>query len=81
MFPAWWKWELELTSHLENRIVDREFSEIDLRIMIENASGCIRNKVKGRWLIKTKHKKKSWEIIIVPDFEEKVIVVITAYPV
>ncbi|MBC8183221.1 hypothetical protein H8E88_19120 [candidate division KSB1 bacterium] len=68
MFPTWWNWELELTSHLEKRMVDRDFSEIDLRIMLENASVCIRDKVEGRWMIKTKYNRKKWEMIVEPDF-------------
>jgi hypothetical protein len=30
-WPEWWEWELELTAHLEKRMLDRDFNEIDLR--------------------------------------------------
>ena len=36
-WPDWWEWELELSPHLEKRMVDRDFTELDLRTMLENA--------------------------------------------
>jgi len=33
--PGWWDFELELSPHLEDRMIDRDFSEADLRLMIE----------------------------------------------
>jgi len=38
--PDWWEWELELT-HLEKRMEDREFAEVDLRAMLEQAEAII----------------------------------------
>jgi len=38
-WPSWWDWELEFTPHIIKRTVDRRFSEIDLRAMLENARG------------------------------------------
>ncbi|HUP01553.1 MAG TPA: hypothetical protein VM737_08550 [Gemmatimonadota bacterium] len=43
--PDWWEWELELTPHLERRMEDRDFSEIDLRKMFEEAHDHRRNAV------------------------------------
>jgi len=37
MGPEWWDWEPELSPHLEKRMADRDFNEIDLRSMLENA--------------------------------------------
>jgi hypothetical protein len=34
-WPTWWEWEIEITSHLETRMEDRDFTEIDLRQMLE----------------------------------------------
>lgn len=47
--PEWWAWELEITPHAEKRMEDREFSEIDLRGMLDAASGILRiiSKVDG----------------------------------
>lgn len=36
-WPDWWEWEVELTPHLERRMEDRSFSEVDLRGMLERA--------------------------------------------
>ena len=38
--PPWWEWELELTPHLLKRMVDRGFTELDLREMLEDATNC-----------------------------------------
>ncbi|MCK4416596.1 MAG: DUF4258 domain-containing protein [Candidatus Latescibacteria bacterium] len=81
MWPEWWDWELELSPHLEKRMVDRNFNEIDLREMLENAKGYYRDIVKGRWVMETKHRRRPWEIIVEPDPEEQLLVIITAYPV
>ena len=81
MWPEWWIWELEFTPHLDKRMSDRDFTEIDIRIMFDNASGYIQDKVEGRWIIRTRHKGKRWEIIVEPDFKDKLLVIVTAYPV
>jgi len=62
-------------------MADRRFSEIDLRRMLERASGHHEDVVAGRWVIKTKHQGKAWEVIVEPDFERELLVVITAYAV
>ena len=31
--PDWWDWEVELTAHIEKRMEDRDFTEVDLRAM------------------------------------------------
>lgn len=35
--PHWWAWDLELSPHLLKRMIDRGFTEVDLRRMIEDA--------------------------------------------
>jgi hypothetical protein len=80
-WPDWWRWELELSSHVEKRMEDRNFSEVALRQMLEGAAGYREDVVEGRWVIQAKHRMVSWEIIVEPDEEEKLMVVITAYPV
>lgn len=66
---------------LEKRMVDRDFNECDLRTMLENAKGYYPDIVEGRWVIETKHSRQAWEVIVEPDSDEKLLVVITAYPV
>ena len=80
-WPAWWNWELELSPHLLKRMTDRRFSEIDLRRMFERASGYREDVVEGRWVIETRHRGRSWEVIVEPDRERQLLVVVTAYPV
>jgi len=38
-WPPWWVWELELSPHLLKRMEDRRFTEVDLRRMLEQATG------------------------------------------
>jgi hypothetical protein len=80
-WPEWWDWELELSPHLFKRMEDRRFTEIDLRRMLERASGYREDVVEGRWVIETIHRRKPWEVIVEPDAERQLLVVVTAYPV
>ncbi len=80
-WPQWWEWELEITPHLERRMEDREFTEVDLRDMLERARGYRPDVVEGRWIIETSHRRERWEVIVEPDSEEHLLVVVTAYPV
>jgi len=34
--PYWWDWEFDFSRHVLERMVDRGFGEIDLRLMIES---------------------------------------------
>lgn len=63
------------------RMVDRRFTEIDLRRMLGRAGGYTRDIVEGRWIVGTRHRGRNWEVIVEPDFDAEVLVVITAYPV
>ena len=62
-------------------MVDRRFTEVDLRRMLERAKGHRRDIVEGRWVIETSHRRKPWEVIVEPDYELELLIVITAYPV
>ncbi len=78
-WPSWWSWELELSPHLLKRMVDRQFSEVDLRRMLEYATGFREDVVEGRWIIEARHERRPWEVIVEPDFDAKTLVVVTAY--
>jgi len=80
-WPDWWDWELELSPHLLKRMTDRSFNEIDLRRMLERASDYREDVVEGRLVIETRHRGRPWEVIVEPDRERQLLVVITAYPV
>jgi hypothetical protein len=79
-WPEWWSWELELMPHLLKRMEDRDFTEVDLRSMLERASGFSPDIVDGRFVVATRHAKRPWEVIVEPDGEDQLLLVITAYP-
>lgn len=78
-WPLWWSWDLELTPHLEKRMEDRQFTEVDLRTMLHEATGYHPDIVLGRFVIETKHLGRQWEVVVEPDVDESLLVVITAY--
>ena len=77
--PDWWSFELELSGHILDRMLDRGFSEADLRLMFETASLMRAGRLDGRWIVETTHQRESWEIVVEPDYADRVIVVVTAY--
>lgn len=81
VWPHWWAWELDLTPHLLKRMEDRDFNEIDLRAMLEQALAYRPDAVDGRWVIEARHNRRRWEIIVEPDELERLLVVVTAYPI
>ncbi|MFW6054864.1 MAG: DUF4258 domain-containing protein [Thermodesulfobacteriota bacterium] len=80
-WPEWWAWDIELTSHLIKRMEDRSFNEVELRKMLSNARNHKIDVVEGRWIIETRHERHPWHVIVEPDEVEKLLVIITAYPV
>ena len=79
-WPEWWKWEIEITPHIEKRMVQRGFNEIDLRTMLHNYTGYNKGREPGRYIILSKMGKLNWEIIVEPDYVQKLLVIVTAYP-
>lgn len=80
-WPPWWEWELGLWDHVEERMEDRSFAEVDLRRMMEEAKGYKKARRKGRWIIETSHLGQRWEVIVKPDYDAEILDVVTAYPV
>ncbi len=37
--------------------------------------------VDGRWVVETLHARHPWEVVVEPDEEARLLIVITAYPV
>jgi len=60
-------------------MVDRDFTEVDLRAMLENAEAYRLDVVEGRWIIETRHRRNPWHVIVEPDPSESLLVVVTAY--
>ncbi len=79
--PVWWSWDLELTPHLEKRMEDRDFTEVDLRSMLHSAADFREDVVEGRFVIPAKLRRRKWEVVVEPDEDAHLLVVITAYPV
>src|SRR2546428_12378323 len=52
---------------------DRRFTEIDLRRMLQQATGYREDVVEGRWVIETRHRRKAWEVIVEPDRERRLV--------
>lgn len=80
-FPGWWKWEIEFTPHLEKRMEDRGFTEVDLRFMLEHATSYRPSEVESRFVIATRFRGRPWEVVVEPDDVEHLLVVVTAYGV
>ncbi len=80
-WPNWWQWELELTPQVERRVEDRDFTEVDLREMLEDARGYRQDVVEERWIIESRHRNRGWEVFVEPDADNKRLVIVTAYPV
>jgi hypothetical protein len=62
-------------------MVDRGFNEIDLRRMLEHAAGYREDVLAYRWVIETRHRRRAWEVVVEPDSERHMLVIVTAYPV
>ena len=60
---------------------DRAFNEVDVRRMLEHASGHHPDIIEGRFVIEARHAAQAWEVIVEPDEMRQFLVVITAYPV
>ncbi len=80
-FPDWWDWELELTPHVEKRMEDRGFTEVDLRQMLEQATGFRPDVIDGRFVVETRFRGVAWAVVVEPDEMEHLLVVVTAFGV
>ncbi len=80
-FPEWWNWDLSFTSHAELRMEQRGVTEVDVRTMLEKATAFDRNVVEGRFMIHVRHLQKPWIVIVEPDADAKLLVVVTVYEV
>jgi hypothetical protein len=60
---------------------DRGFNEVDLRRMLQHASGYAPDIMVGRFVIEARHAGQSWAVVVEPDEKRQLLVVVTAYPV
>lgn len=80
-FPEWWNWELSFTGHAELRMEQRGVTEVDVRAMLELAMRYEASVVEGRFMIHAMHKQRPWIIIVEPDVDAQLLVVVTQYEV
>jgi len=80
-FPAWWTWDLSFTPHAELRIEQRGVTEVDVRAMLERAIGFEPSVVEGRFMIHVARNNRPWIVIVEPDIDASLLVVVTAYEV
>ncbi len=69
-----------MSPHLLKRMGDRRFTEVDVRRMLHVATRLRRDIEPGRWVAVTRHRRARWEVIVEPDADAQLLVVITAYP-
>jgi hypothetical protein len=60
---------------------DRGFNEVDVRRMLEHASGYTPDIMVGRFVIEARHAGQSWAVVVEPDEKRQLLMVVTAYPV
>ena len=79
VWPPWWEWELAFTSYTGGRMEARLCTEVDVRRMMENAIDYYRSRREGRWVIETRFRQAPWKVIVEPDPDREVLVVVTVY--
>jgi len=60
---------------------ERELSEAELRVMLDDAGECRASVAPGRFVILSRLGSDTWEIVVEPDELEEALVVVTAYRV
>lgn len=79
MWPEWWDWELAFTGHVELRMEQRDVTEVELRSMLQRASSYSPSVVEGRFMIETTHRGRPWIVVVEPDPDERLLVIVTVY--
>ena len=80
-FPVWWNWELSFTPHAELRMEQRGVTEVDVRAMLERATTLEPSVVDGRFMIPVTLQNQPWMVIVEPDLDERLLVLVTVYEV
>jgi hypothetical protein len=80
-FPEWWNWDLSFSAHAELRMEQRGVTEVEVRAMLESATGFEASVVEGRSMIHSRRGQSPWVVIVEPDAEARLLVVVTVYEV
>lgn len=59
---------------------EREFSEVDLRAMLEQPLDVTPMGRRGRCRVRARHGGREWIVVLEPEEEERVVIAVTAYP-
>ena len=79
-WPPWWAWELKMTDHIYESMEKRSFTEVELRRMMEYATGYRPDRdVDTRWVIETQFRGTDWVVIVEPQADRDLLDVITAF--
>jgi hypothetical protein len=62
-------------------MIDRRFTEIDLRRMLSDAQNARPDAAPGMWVGDTSLRRHPWKVVVEPEPHARVLVVATAYPV
>lgn len=73
--------DLSFTGHAELRMEQRGVTEVEVRAMLERATAFEASVVAGRFKIQTRRGQSSWIVIVEPDAEASLLVVVTVYEV
>ena len=47
--------------------------------MLDSANRIRKDSLEGRWIVETTHRGTNWEVILEPDVEDTLLVVVTAF--
>jgi hypothetical protein len=77
--PEWWEWDLVFVAHVEDRMEERGFSELEMRTALHDAIDITPNRQAGRWVVSAALGGRRWTVVVEPDADEQVTYVVTAY--
>ena len=77
----WFDWDLEISDHAVKRSVLRGFDETDLRVMLSEPLGFEPSHEEGRFVVHSRLGRDRWRIVVEPDYEERKLIVVTAWRV
>lgn len=81
--PEWMEWDLVFVPHVEERMKERGFTEIDVRTILEEATAASPSRREGRWMVPGQLQRRTWVVVVVvvePEPAERLTYVVTAYP-
>lgn len=78
--PYWWTWPQEWTDHVQLQLADRANRGETLHELFANPVRLFPGRLPGRWCVESALHGRRWHVIVDVDDDERVLVVVTAYP-